>query len=140
MSVPLMWRINRHWQRWFSATKGAHDSGKKGSSRREEVRPENLEKLATALAPQKVTLEFSEEVLARGAELARAYSKQCLRREAELQRRLVRLARSRDAAVAELPPDQQVLARELDLSVPKRPRWIPTETPPIPNFRRGAVE
>jgi hypothetical protein len=118
--------------------RGTGETGKKGSSRQPGSKALDSDAvLAAALSPQKVTIEISEEVLARGAELARAYNRLCLRREAELQRRLVRLARSRDAAVAELPPEQQAFAREPDLSVPKGRRWIPTETPPIPNFRRG---
>jgi|YelNatPaOPRAMG01_1025707.scaffolds.fasta_scaffold105409_1 hypothetical protein len=125
-------------KRWFFGSRPALDTPKRVPSGRTEKRAEPPDVLTAALAPEKVTLELSEEVLARGAELARAYNKQCLRREVMLQQRLLRLARSRDAAVAELPPDQQVLAKEPDLSVPKRPRWIPTETPPIPNYRRGA--
>lgn len=107
-------------------------AGAAAASRRGADKSKGTDKVAEALEPCRVVLDWSEADLQAMSDAARAYSKVRWHENADRQRRTALLARARRRAEAELPPEQHEHARKPDFTSPPLTRWMPTETPPIP--------
>eukprot|EP00301_Raphidiophrys_heterophryoidea_P017039 c26803_g1_i1.p1 GENE.c26803_g1_i1~~c26803_g1_i1.p1 ORF type:complete len:171 (+),score=22.21 c26803_g1_i1:1-513(+) len=68
-------------------------------------------------------------------ELAKMYSRQKIQQHHAIQGQLARMMKIKYSALAELPPDLQILALTPDMSTFPLNRQVFTDSPPIPSFK-----